>query len=618
MIYNLDPTWGSIASTLTASSVELTVVDVTGMLLDEEKRCGGAPEDGSIVLAAYQKKKFSITCFKCHRKGMSRRTVHHRGRALGRFKGECCYYNPVRAGHIGGGPTATNPYGEGAPHDDPFQVNAQGGGDVVPRSQPMRLLGLGQPSTSFRSTSLDTPRAVNCTGSAYNQPLRTASLNTCAVANPDISAFHHPSFNTPTPLDRYQTRAGIHPGALPHFAIPEEQTQMHMIVDMMHTILQDTNELKERVTAIEARIKPSNAITATRGVAVWRGGPATRSMSKAAPSGHERLRTPGSEIDPALMGAASDTTTDASGDTDYERESVDEDEVGMNDMSLSSTEKRALRVRKFVSTLFRRVCNVPGHDWPDPELVRTIEITYERYPTPFFKAKVTDARNQALFLEVAQQAMQELKDKSCWPKALKRPATEPDPTWDLVLFQEFAKESFRSFKKQWLEGHDVEAAERGDVNRTTDRRKKRCILPRTGQKSNQIGKVLAAYAAQHGIDLDFLKVLVDEQFLSNEVSGPEDDSGESKDAWKVRLAAKAQMPLGPDALKRVNFLEILDPVWRSDPAKYSRLVHDIQDFRVSGTTPADELNVKYDHIALGRPSHRIPTYAPFNFGYSVE
>ncbi|KAJ7442079.1 hypothetical protein B0H11DRAFT_1749400, partial [Mycena galericulata] len=256
---------------------------------------------------------------------------------------------------------------------------------------------------------------------------------------------------------------------------------------------------------------------------------------------------------------------------------------------------------------FRRVCNVPGRDWPDPELVRTNEITYERYPTPFFEAKVTDARNQALFLEVAQQAMQELKVSS--PSSAQR----QNPTRRGISFSsmEFAKESFRSFKKQWLEGHDVEAAERGDVNRTTDRRKKRRIL-----KSNQIGKVLAAYAAQHGIDLDFLKVLVDEQFLSDEVSGPEDDSGESKDAWKVRLAAKAQMPLWPDALKRVNFHEILDPAWRSDP--YSRLVHDIQDFRVSGTTPADELNVKYDRVALGRPSHRIPTYAPFNFGYSVE
>ena len=69
MIYNLSPEWGSIASTLTASSAELTVADVTGALLDEEKRRGGAPNDGSTALVAHSKKKFSFTCYKCHQKG---------------------------------------------------------------------------------------------------------------------------------------------------------------------------------------------------------------------------------------------------------------------------------------------------------------------------------------------------------------------------------------------------------------------------------------------------------------------------------------------------------------------------------------------------------------------
>lgn len=69
MIYNLSPEWGNIASTLTASSAELTVADVTGALLDEEKRRGGAPEDGSVALVAHGKKKFSFTCYRCHQKG---------------------------------------------------------------------------------------------------------------------------------------------------------------------------------------------------------------------------------------------------------------------------------------------------------------------------------------------------------------------------------------------------------------------------------------------------------------------------------------------------------------------------------------------------------------------
>ncbi|KAJ7448697.1 hypothetical protein B0H11DRAFT_1642487, partial [Mycena galericulata] len=274
---------------------------------------------------------------------------------------------------------------------------------------------------------------------------------------------------------------------------------------------------------------------------------------------------------------------------------------------------------------FRRVCNVPGRDWPDPELVRTNEITYERYPTPFFEAKVTDARNQALFLEVAQQAMQELKVSSSLTKGdigltrifvgQKLLAQGPQAPSDRT------RPDVGSRSLRWNSAKESSEVSRNNGSRGRCRSSgtRRCEshYGSSEKAANQIkfGKVLAAYAAQHGIDLDFLKVLVDEQFLSDEVSGPEDDSGESKDAWKVRLAAKAQMPLWPDALKRVNFHEILDPAWRS---RSGALVHDIQDFRVSGTTPADELNVKYDRVALGRPSHRIPTYAPFNFGYSVE
>ncbi|KAJ7744274.1 hypothetical protein DFH07DRAFT_749550 [Mycena maculata] len=260
---------------------------------------------------------------------------------------------------------------------------------------------------------------------------------------------------------------------------------------------------------------------------------------------------------------------------------------------------------------FRRVCNVSGNAWPDPTRIRTNEITGEVYPTPFFHLLVSDTRNGNLCLAVATQALSELKDKEVWPDGLQRRRGEPDPTWNLAYFKVLAKKSFRTCRKQWRDRQNDETGGLTRTNVISNRHNKRRI-----RKSEQLLKVLQEYAERHGLDLGFLKVLIDEQFLSDEVSGPEDDSGESKDAWRVRMAAAAGLPTAPDALKKLHFLEVLVPDWRSKA--YSDLIHDIEQFRFEGSSDAQKLNLKYNRVLVGRSSDRVPKYAPYNFGISRE
>lgn len=88
------------------------------------------------------------------------------------------------------------------------------------------------------------------------------------------------------------------------------------------------------------------------------------------------------------------------------------------------------------------------------------------------------------------------------------------------------------------------------------------------QKSEQILKVVDAYAAQFDIDPEILKEIINAEYLSDEVSGPEDESVETKEVWKVRMAAISDMSLEPNALEKLHFLEILQPGWRSDSVRF--------------------------------------------------
>ncbi|KAJ7247962.1 hypothetical protein C8J57DRAFT_1522527 [Mycena rebaudengoi] len=384
-----------------------------------------------------------------------------------------------------------------------------------------------------RSSSLDTPRAVPCDRSHPRAATHNAT-NSNYVYNPSL-------LNTPTPSSRYPPPLRPAP-AHPQFVIPEERTQMDRLLDMMQLVLKDTAELKERVSVIETTLSQLQSHPPARGMAAQRGGRITQSKRAA-------LRSRQSQLITRRSNDESDAETlDLSTGTDREPESADDDGVDLDTIDISKPERRALQ--SYVSKTFRRVCNVPGRNWPNPDIVRTNPVTDEVYPTPIFSVTVKDHRNKDIFQDVAHR-----------PQALQRPLHLAGPTFDRAFLRELCKNSFRSFKKQWNEFQKIEAAIQVDENRCSHRR-----TMRRQRKSRQLAEIVNAFAAKFGLDPAFLADLIHEQFLSDEVSGPEDNSGESKEAWKVRLAASAKLPLGPDAQRKLELLEILVPKWRADSA----------------------------------------------------
>jgi hypothetical protein len=81
LIFNLDPTYSTIASTLAASTEELTVATVSGMLIDEERRKqgmeGNAERGGDAMYARYDAmyarhapvRRGSMSCYRCGEPG---------------------------------------------------------------------------------------------------------------------------------------------------------------------------------------------------------------------------------------------------------------------------------------------------------------------------------------------------------------------------------------------------------------------------------------------------------------------------------------------------------------------------------------------------------------------
>lgn len=78
LIFNLDPSYSAIAGTLAASKEEFKVSEVSGMLLDEEKRkqgMDGNAERGGEAMVAYGRmgqsntRRGTVTCYRCQETG---------------------------------------------------------------------------------------------------------------------------------------------------------------------------------------------------------------------------------------------------------------------------------------------------------------------------------------------------------------------------------------------------------------------------------------------------------------------------------------------------------------------------------------------------------------------
>lgn len=86
---------------------------------------------------------------------------------------------------------------------------------------------------------------------------------------------------------------------------------------------------------------------------------------------------------------------------------------------------------------------------------------------------------------------------------------------------------------------------------------------------------MKGFGAARNLAQSFLTDLSHEQYLSDEVSGPDDESGESHDAWKVRCAVAANMTTDASALAKIKFLEVLTPAWRSTEVRARFLAYQL-------------------------------------------
>jgi hypothetical protein len=95
-------------------------------------------------------------------------------------------------------------------------------------------------------------------------------------------------------------------------------------------------------------------------------------------------------------------------------------------------------------------------------------------------------------------------------------------------------------------------------------------------------KVVEPYAAEYGLDPVVLKDMIHHEYLSDEVSGPEEETGESFEVWRVRMAALADLSVAPASLERLQILEVLVPEWRTDPvgSQFSVLTQQFLNFVV--------------------------------------
>ncbi|KAK7059285.1 hypothetical protein R3P38DRAFT_2495844 [Favolaschia claudopus] len=469
-------------------------------------------------------------------------------------------------------------YGDGAPQGNPqvrpFHVPAPPANGPIYHDP--RFLGLGPPPATpkpSRSTSLQPPSFFNQDQYGRSNG-RSQSLNANAY---DVATPTQSSGNNHIPA-----RPSIPPYR--HTTIPEEQTQLDRLLDMMQLLRGDVASLSERLDRVED-------IVSRVDIAVL------HIQQHAVPS------------------AAPDSSVAA--DTDREE---DDEQVGPSadavlvTTALTANENRALQ--SFVTQGFRRYCNVTGQRWPDPDVLRLNPVTNEVYPTPIFAANVTHTVNNQIFRAVARQAFSDLQNRDAWPEKLKRQRGLPDPTIDMPLLIKLAKESFRNLKSGWKDVQTVDASIMADTNRQNHRR-----MMRRQRQSKQFTKAAAAFAAFRGLDVAFLLDLIYEQYLWDEVSEPEEESGETPEAWKVRLAAAADLPTAPAALKKIKLLEIAFPAWQSAP--YSKLLHDFLDFcrespDDSATDDKSTSNTRYERVDAGRLSRRIPRIAPYNFGISSQ
>ncbi|KAJ7729849.1 hypothetical protein DFH07DRAFT_1066112 [Mycena maculata] len=338
------------------------------------------------------------------------------------------------------------------------------------------------------------------------------------------------------------------------------QNQLDNQLAEQNRVLAELNsELKARLASIEAQRVPAVQLAPSTATAAARGGKG---------SGRGRQR-----------GVRSTRGADSASPSEPSTHAIVLPSLG-EPAKLSEIQKQVrIRVKRYVSNKFRTVCGVTKTDvWPEPGIPRVNEVTGEVFLTPYF-------------------------DEACWPEGL----ADRGATWDIDVFKKIAGESFDGFKRKWRDAHNAARQARALELQQTNRQRSRRIVTKA---------VIEAYSPTHGLDPQAVKDIMDEQHMSDEVLGPEDESQESFANWRKRMAAISGCgDLRGDALAKLQFLEVLEPDWRS--TEFSTRAVDVHTLWYDSLTAKEKSNIKYIRVrGTGQSSSRIPTKAPFNFGIS--
>ncbi|KAK6971827.1 hypothetical protein R3P38DRAFT_3241785 [Favolaschia claudopus] len=494
--------------------------------------------------------------------------------------------------HRGGAPqpqdTPRQPfyYGEGAPQGDPFSPLAQRSGPSQPQ-----LIGRGFPplaNAAPRSTSLNTPAPLNRT---YT---RAASHNIVTHYN----NYNSPSPDTPTQSNPYHHHQQ-HRQPIP-FSLPQPPSQMDQLMGMMSTVMETQTQIMSRLTVLENKPQRNRGLAAQRGRGSGQAkgsGKGKGTTSRMPPPDH----SDDDDIDPTLR-----STTYSADDDDDNGDDDDNDDGDAADARLLDTPTSDLTpdehtaFQRFTTKIFREVTGLKGHVWPDPFVLRIKPETGQAYPTPLFQYNHEHRRNKVVIHAVTEQVMNDLQPqtRASWPKGLQRPR-QSIPTWNYSFAYSLAEKSFGTIQRVWKDdGALLTSGSEIDDGRADDRRNKR-----RKRKSERLIKVAPQFAIAQKLAPGFVCDTVHEQYLSDELSGPDPASGESKEAWKVRMASAAGFPLDSKSLASKHFLEVIVPDWRDD--FYSGFVHEFEEFAEALVT-TDPISLKYERVRTGRVFDRLP------------
>ncbi|KAJ7927672.1 hypothetical protein B0H13DRAFT_1970136 [Mycena leptocephala] len=395
---------------------------------------------------------------------------------------------------------------------------------------------------------------------AHRNHFRSASMDS-PQRSVQPTHYHAPTFgdnSTPTPATSYgrpaRHHSTLHPPLMEH---PQSD-----LLQGIHGMLQG---LVDRVSALEVTVVNAALTSApARGLPAQRGRVTNAKRQRILHSrnaGHSTRSQDDSceNIDPALV-SEEDAATDDGQETTTDAES-DASSVCSN-VNLDKREQAVLQ--GFVTSLFRRYCRVSGSNRPNPGDIHKNPITGQVYPIPRFTASTTNT---------TKRSARELRDRECWPQGLKLRQDGSNPYWDFAHLFHCTKEAFRNLKRGWRRNETPELVAK---KASTDRR-----LKRREEKSIQSKNNAVEIAQEFQLTQCFVRDVAHAEYQSDGVSGPETDSGESKEAWKV-----------------------LTPGWRVE--NYGKLLREPRR-RNSGKHAQ-----KYLRLYTDRVSTRIPRYAPYN------